>query len=121
MRFGGIGVKRPEDFPKTFNVYSVKSSKSERARVMEESRTLKKQLECILSVATHDEQFRYHQINVAVSHRIMQNGPPQAEVGNYFALVEKGEETRFFRVQSVHDKGSMGIVTTYYCEERSDM
>ena len=37
------------------------------------------------------------------------------------ALNKNGKETRWFRVQAVHNKGEMDIDTVYYCEERGDL
>ena len=122
MRFGTIGVTRPESFPQPFNVYEINTKTSERGRIQEASRTPAPitQLHCILSIAKPDEQVRFHQLSTTVTHRILQRGRPQAKKGNIFALVQDGEEIRFFRVQAVHDKGGVGIHTLYYCEERSD-
>lgn len=120
MRFGAIGVTRPEQFPQPFNVYEPVTQTSARGRIQETERIPTKQLQCILSIAKPDEQVRFHQLNDIVTHRILQRGRPQAKAGQVFALLQDGVETRFFRVKSVHDKGGMGIHTLYYCEERSD-
>lgn len=120
MRFGTIGVTRPEQFPQPFNVYEVQTQATERGRTQETGRALKAQITCILSRATPDEQIRYNQLSTTVTHRVLQRGTPIAAKGDVLALVKDGQETRTFRIQAVHDKGSMGIHTVYYCEERSD-
>lgn len=120
MRFGTIGVTRPEQFPQPFNVYEVQTEATERGRTKETGRSLKTQITCILSRATPDEQIRFHQLSTTVTHRVLQRGTPIADKGDLLALVKDGQETRTFRIQAVHDKGGMGIHTVYYCEERSD-
>ena len=120
LKHGRIGMTRPEQFPKTFNVYGVASTTSDSGRVRHGERELRGTLKCILSIAKPDEIERFNQISVKVTHKIIQRGSPTAKEHDIFALVKKGIETRFFEVKAVHNKGEMGIDTTYYCEERGD-
>lgn len=120
LRFGRIGIMRPEQFPKLFRVYSQGTATSERGRERLCEPELKTELRCILSIAKPEEIERYNQIGVKVTHTIFQRGGPDAKENDVFALVKKGTETRFFRVQAVHNKGELDIDTTYYCEERGD-
>lgn len=112
---------RPEQFPKPFNVYGQESETSERGRVHLESPQFKFSVRCILSVASPQEQERFDQMGVKVTHDIIQRGSPLAKEGDIFALAKHGTETRRFRVQAVHNKGELDIDTVYYCEERGDL
>lgn len=119
MKHGRIGMTRPEQFPKPFNVYEIDSGVSARGRVGKtDTPKLKGVLHCILSVAKPEERENFHQIGVNVTHTLIQRGGPSAEEQDIFALVKRGKETRWFRVQAVHNKGEMDIDTIYYCEER---
>ncbi len=120
LKHGRIGMTRPENFPKPFNVYSVDAATSDIGRVQHSNRTLKGTLRCILSIAKPDEIERFSQIGVKVTHTIFQRGAPAAKEHDIFALVKGSSETRIFEVQAVHNKGEMDIDTTYYCEERGD-
>jgi hypothetical protein len=120
MRFGRVGITRPEQFPKKFNVYQQSSTTSERGRERLEPPVPKCSARCILAEASQDERLRFSQIGVNVTHSIIQRGAPVANDNDVFALSKTGVETRRFRVQAVHDKGEMGIDTVYYCEERGD-
>lgn len=115
-------MTRPEQFPKSFNVYEIDSEVSARGRI---GRTgdpkLRGVLRCILSVAKLEEREHYHQIGVNVTHSLIQRGSPIAKEQDIFALVKRGKEIRWFRVQAVHNKGEMDIDTIYYCEERRDL
>ena len=121
MRYGAIGMKRPEAFPKLFNIYRAETSTSDRGR--ERIGTPEKigERRCILSVAKPEEQPRYGQMGVTVTHTIFHTGMPAAKENDIFALLKGEEETRFFRVQAVQDHGEMSVFTTYYCEERGDV
>lgn len=121
MRFGAIGVTRPENFPKLFNVYPTASSETSRGRITLAKGEKKATVECILSIAKPDEMERYQQMGVHVTHHLLQRGSPQAQQNDILAMVEGAAETRFFRVQTVRDKGGMGIHTQYTCEERGDL
>ncbi len=121
MKFGRIGPTRPESFPKPFNVYSKESSVTGIGRVTKGEMTLKGDTRCILSVAKPEERERYNQMGVKVTHSIIQRGSPIAKEQDVFALMKNGKETRWFRVQAVHNKGEMDIDTVYYCEERGDL
>lgn len=121
MQFGRIGPTRPESFPKRFNIYSMPRVTSEKGRLLNSNPVLKGSVRCILSIAKPEEQERFHQINVTVTHTIFHRGVPLAKENDILRLVKNGVETRSFRVQAIHDKGEMGIDTTYYCEERSDL
>ena len=120
LKHGRIGMTRPENFPKAFNVYSVDGGTSDIGRVVHSNRQLKGTLKCILSVAKPEEIERFNQIGVKVTHTIFQRGAPAAKEHDIFALVKGSSETRIFEVQAVHNKGEMDIDTTYYCEERGD-
>ena len=121
MRFGVIGMKRPEDFPKLFRIYRAEAETSDRGR--ERSKTPVKigERRCILSIAKPEEQQRYGQMGVTVTHTIFHTGLPAAKENDVFVLLKGEEETRFFRVQAIQDHGEMDIFTTYYCEERGDI
>ncbi len=121
LKHGRIGVMRPEQFPKPFNVYEQDTKTSERGRIKLEGATPKASTRCILSVAKPEEIERFSQIGVKVTHMIIQRGAPVAKEQDLFALVKNGKETRWFRVQSIHNKGELDIDTVYYCEERSDL
>lgn len=123
MRFGAIGMRRPEDFPKLFNIYTQATTTSSRGREKNAVPQLSASRHCILSIAKPEEQERYSQLGVTVTHTIFHTGTPEAKQNDIFALCkeEDGTETRFFRVQAVHDHGEMGLFTTYYCEERGDI
>lgn len=120
LPFGRIGLTRPESFPKLFRVYTQGTYTSDRGRERRDEPTLKTTLRCILSIAKPDEIERFSQMGVKVTHTIFQRGAPDAKENDVFALYKGGKETRFFRVQAVHNKGEMDIDTTYYCEERGD-
>lgn len=120
LKHGRIGMTRPENFPKTFKVYSVVSGTSEIGRIRHGERTEKCTIKCILSIAKPDEIERFSQIGVKVTHTIFQRGAPAAKEHDIFALIKGDKETRVFECQAVHNKGEMDIDTTYYCEERSD-
>ena len=120
-RFGGIGMTRPEHFPKRFNVYAQGSTTSDRGRDRLGSPELKATIRCILAAAKPEEQLQFHQMGVKVTHTLVQRGAPAAKENDILALAKNGVETRRFRVQAVHNKGEMGIDTVYYCEERGDL
>lgn len=121
MRFGRIGLTRPESFPKLFNVYTKEVDINGRGRVGRGDPILACSVRCILSVAKPDEQEMFHQMNVRVTHTLIQRGKPAAKEQDIFALCKGGTETRWFRVQAVQNKGEMDIDTVYYCEERGDL
>lgn len=121
LKHGRIGVMRPEQFPKPFNVYEQGTETSNRGRVRHERATPKASTRCILSVAKPEEIERFSQIGVKVTHTIIQRGTPVAKEQDVFALAKNGKKTRWFRVQSVHNKGELDIDTVYYCEERNDL
>jgi len=123
MQFGAIGMKRPEDFPKLFKIYRQETATTARGRERQQAPELIGQLHCILSIAKPDEQQRFNQMGVTVTHTIFHTGAKAAKENDIFALCkeEDGEATRFFRVQAVQDHGEMSIFTTYYCEERGDV
>ena len=120
LKHGRIGMMRPEQFPKPFNVYGNDTDTSERGRLHKSNPELKSTVKCILSVAKPEEQQRFNQIGVKVTHTIIQRGSPIAKEQDVFALLKGGRETRHFRVQAVHNKGELNIDTIYYCEERGD-
>lgn len=122
LKHGRIGMTRPEQFPKSFNVYEKDSEVSARGRVGKTSDPkLKGVLRCILSVAKPEERETFHQMGVNVTHDLIQRGGPIAKEQDILALVKRGKETRWFRVQAIHNKGEMDIDTIYYCEERGDL
>ena len=122
MMHGRIGPMRPECVPTPVNVYSKKSSGSEIGRATKKGEMeLKCSLRCILSVAKPEERERFNQMGVTVTHSLIQRGSPIAKESDVFALNKNGKETRWFRVQAVHNKGEMDIDTVYYCEERGDL
>lgn len=121
MRFGRIGLTRPENFPKAFNVYTKESSITGIGRVTKGGLSLTSDMRCILSEANPEEKERFKQDGVTVTHSIIQRGSPVAKAQDVLALVKNGKETRWFRVQAIHNKGEMDIDTVYYCEERSDL
>lgn len=121
MRFGAIGMKRPEAFPKLFNVYRKETSTSARGRERDESPVQIGQQRCILSVAKPEEQQRFAQMGVTVTHTIFCTGVPDIKENDMLALLRGEMETRFFRIQAKQDHGEMDIYTTFYCEERGDI
>lgn len=121
LKHGRIGLMRPEQFPKPFNVYDQDTESSSRGRERLKVPVLKASVFCILSVATPDEKMMYSQTGVTVSHKIIQRGAPIAKEQDVFVLAKGGKETRNFRVQAVHNKGELDVDTTYYCEERGDI
>lgn len=120
LPFGRIGIQRPEQFPRLFKIYSQSTTTSERGRERLGEMEVKGELRCILSIAKPDEIERFSQFGVKVTHDIIQRGKPFAATNDIFALIRGGKETRWFRVQAVHNKGELDIDTVYYCEERSD-
>ena len=120
LKHGRIGIMRPEQFPKPFNVYEKDTQTSERGRLHQGSPELKASVKCILSIAEPDEQQRFNQLGVKITHTIIQRGSPIAKEQDVFVLAKGGRETRRFRVQAVHNKGELDIDTIYYCEERGD-
>lgn len=122
MRFGTIGPRRPEAFLRTFRIYRAKAQASDRGRIRrEEHSEMVGEVKCILSVIKPDEQNRYSQMNVTVTHTIFHSGSPVARENDVLVLVKGDKETRYFRVQSIQNHGEMDIFTTYYCEERGDI
>lgn len=120
LKHGRIGMMRPEQFPKPFNVYAKEVDTSERGRLHQGNPALKAIVNCILSTAKPEEQQRFNQLGVMVTHTIIQRGSPVAKEQDIFVLAKGGKETRRFRVQAVHNKGELDIDTIYYCEERGD-
>ena len=121
LKHGRIGLMRPEQFPKPFNIYGQDTESSIRGRERLKAPALKASVRCILSVATPEEKMMYRQTGVAVSHKIIQRGAPIAKEQDTFVLAKGGKEARCFRVQAVHNKGELDVDTTYYCEERGDL
>lgn len=122
ITFGKIGMKRPEDFPKLFNLYRSETVTTTRGRERQQEPEKIGQLRCILSIAKPDEQQRFNQMGVTVTHTIFHTGAKMAQENDVFALAkEDGTESRFFRVQAVQNHGEMSIYSTYYCEERGDV
>lgn len=122
MRFGRLGIMRPESFPQTFNHYTQATETSDRGRETLKTPVKKTAtLRGILAEARPEEQQRYNQLGVHVTHTILQRGAPQAGINDLLVLVKAGTETRQFRIEAVHDKGEMGIETAYICEERGDI
>lgn len=122
LKHGRIGMTRPEQFPQSFNLYEIDSEVSARGRVGKTSAPkLKGVLRCILSVAKPEERENFHQMGVNVTHDLIQRGGPIAKEQDILALVKRDKETRWFRVQAIHNKGEMDIDTIYYCEERGNL
>jgi len=122
MRFGRIGMHRPENFPKLFYVYGQEADTSTATgRVLKKPPEKKAEVRCILSIASPEEKELFRQDGVVVTHTIFHRGAPIAKANDVFKLVKKGAETRSFRVKAVHNKGEMDIDTTYYCSERGDV
>ena len=121
MRFGAMGMKRPEEFPKAFRLYRHSTTTSTRGRERENAYVLDGVINCILSIAKPEEQQRFGQMGVTVTHTIFHTGTPKAAENDVFALYKGGQETRYFRVQAIQDHGEMDVFTTYYCEERGDV
>lgn len=123
MFFGAIGMHRPEDFYKLFHIYVQGTATTARGRERHNTPVLTGSRHCILSIAKPEEQERYNQLGVTVTHTIFHTGEPEAKPNDVFALCKEEDETetRFFRVQAVHNHGEMGLFTTYYCEERGDI
>lgn len=120
LKHGRIGMTRPEKFPKLFHVYGVSTSTSDVGRIRHGNREQYTSVRCILSIAKPEEMERFSQMGVTVTHSIIQRGDPVAKEHDIFVLVKGGNETRFFEVQAVHNKGEMDIDTLYYCQERGD-
>lgn len=121
MSFGRIGITRPEDFPKQFNVYRLVTSTNATGRLVAAQKPeLVGTIRGILSRASPIERNRYHQLGDDVSHKVIEWGSPTAEENDVLALVVDGCEKRFMRIAIVHNRGEMGICTTYYCIERGD-
>jgi hypothetical protein len=114
-------MMRPEQFPKPFKVYEQDSETSAIGRTRLGEPTVKAEIRCILSLARPEEQQRFAQIGVTVTHSIIQRGLPTAKEQDILALLKNGKEVRRFRVQAVHNKGELDIDTVYYCEERGDL
>lgn len=121
MKFGRIGITRPEQFPKLFNVYSQDTDTSDKGRERLQAPVYVCSVRSILSTAKPEEQRRFEQMGVLITHTILQRGTPVAAENNILALEKGGVETRRFRVQAVQNKGEMGIDTLYFCEERGDL
>ena len=121
LKFGRLGMTRPECFPKLFNIYVHRNTNTETGRIQSGEPELAGTFKCILSLASPGEKERFSQIGVTVTHSILQRGSPVAKEMDVLALVKNGTETRRFRVQAVHNKGEMDIDTMYYCEERRDL
>lgn len=121
MQFGTIGVKRPESFAKDFRIYRPEPETSEMGRERYKPPVQIGEARCILSIAKPDEQQRFNQMGVTVTHTIFHTGKPKAKPNDIFVFSEAGKPARQFRVQATHDKGEMSIFTTYYCEERGDI
>ena len=121
MRFGAIGMKRPEDFLKTFRIYRAETETSSRGRERIRTPDLIGEERCILSEMKPEERLKFGQMGVTVTHTIFHQGAPAAKENDIFVLRDGEEEARFFRVQEVRNHGEMAIFTTYYCEERGDI
>ena len=123
MRFGAVGMKRPEDFPKLFKLYRADTKTCTRGRIRREEPTPIKELYCIMSEIKPEEKLTFNQMGVTVTHTIFHTGAKEAKENDMLVLCdnETGEAQRYFRVQSLKNHGEMSIFTTYYCEERGDM
>lgn len=121
LKHGRIGIMRPEQFPMLFHVYEQDTNVSDRGRTRLEPATPKASIRCILSIAKPDEMERFNQLGVKVTHTLIQRGTPVAKEQNILVLVKNGKESRWFRIQAVHNKGELDIDTAYYCEERNDL
>lgn len=75
-----------------------------------------KMLRGVLTEADSKQKMRWEQLQHPISHTIVQNGRPNAEVEDKLILGE-----RIFLVQGVDEAGSLGICTIYYVEERMDV
>lgn len=84
LKHGRIGLMRPEQFPKPFNIYGQDTESSIRGRERLKAPALKASVRCILSVATPEEKMMYSQTGVAVSHKIIQRGAPIAKEQDTF-------------------------------------
>lgn len=121
MRFGAIGMKRPESFEKVFKIYRAETTTSSRGRERMETPALIGERRCILSEMKPVERLYFGQMGVTVTHTIFHKGPPAAKENDILVLRDRSEEARFFRVKEVQNHGEMAIFTTYYCEERGDI
>ena len=123
MRFGLIGMTRPEDFQHLFNIYKQDSFTTEKGRERFSVPELVGQKRMTLSIASPAESERFNQFDVVVTHSIFHPGPPVAKKNYLLALLDKDGQTeiRFFRVKAAQDRGEMHIKTTYFCEERGDI
>ena len=119
--FGRTGPMRPEQLSRIFRIYTYESEPTARGREKQLGPMLKGEARCILATAKPNEAERYKQLAVTVTHAIIQRGGPRARENDVFVLVKNGVESRFFRVQAVHNKGELDIDTVFYCQERSDL
>lgn len=121
MRFGAIGMKRPEDFEKVFKIYRAETTTSSRGRERMCTPDLIGVKRCILSEMKPIERLYFGQMGVVVSHTIFHKGPTAAKENDIFVLRDGEKDARYFRVREIRNHGEMAIFTTYYCEERGDI
>lgn len=69
-----------------------------------------------LAEATADERKNHSHQDHAVTHTIVQSGPPKAKREDKLIL-----GSRVFYIVDIDDTGALGIATLYYAEERLDV
>lgn len=119
-RFGRIGRMRPERIPAKFHVYWRETFTSPSGREKFGEPVFKRMMFGILSSATTEEKTRFSQLGKNVTHKILQQGAPDASDSDILRLVEDRKETRTFRICGVHNVGALNQITMYYCLERED-
>lgn len=69
-----------------------------------------------LAEADPKEVMNWKQLQVSITHTIVQKGSPKAKKGQRLRLGE-----RSFNIKAFDDCGGLGISTIYYVEERRDV
>ena len=121
LPFGRLGITTPETVPRTFHVYTADTDTTERGRNKATEPTFVCTFRGIMARASPEEQAQFNQLGAVVTHSVIQRGQPLAGENNTLILMRKGKPYKQFRVQAVHNKGSLDIDTVYFCQERSDL
>ena len=120
LPFGRLGITTPETVPRVFHVYTSDTDTTERGRDKATAPTFVCTFRGIMARASPQEQLQFNQLGTVVTHSVIQRGQPLAGENDALILIRNGKPHRQFRVQAVHNKGSLDIDTVYFCQERSD-
>lgn len=114
-----VGARRGNRIADTlflsFDIYTTTQGTNSRGRVgtFLESEPYDEARFCVAELNAKDME-AYHQKQLDVDHILVSRGGPKAK--RLDVLVQKANENRRFRVESVEDPGLCGEYTLYYCK-----